>query len=243
MSTVLQNAGRLVENGNYVSAIQALIPYCNSHPRDDTGWTLLSTAYGKSGDFGKVIETARTAIAVAPRNVDAHLNLANALAATGEHDEALVSYKKAQRLAPGNPVVLTNLAIAHLNNGDVDKCRKILERVIARTPNFATAHFRLGNVYHMRYLLTEAIFHYRQTLRVQPDHCGALVKLGEIISGQGNLGEGERLLLKALEYRPNDFEALIGLGNVRVEKGNIRGGLACFKMAYHPSAKHSQSLL
>ena len=233
MSTILQNAGRLVEHGNYVAAIQTLVSYCESHPRDGRGWTLLSTAYGKSGDFGRVVDAARTAVGVDPRNVDAHLNLANALAATGEHADALVSYKKAQQLSPGNPAILTNMAIAYLHKGDEKKCLEILERVTAKSPEFAIAHFRLGNVYHMKYLLTEAMFHYRQALRIQPDNCGALVKLGEIVASQGGLDEAEQLLLKALDYRSNDVEALIALGNVRVETGNLRGALPCFKMAYH----------
>ncbi len=73
-----------------------------------------------AGRFEAAIEAAGEAVAVAPADVGARLNLAAILVNAGRPERALSVYDDAERLDQGNPAVLGNRGMARLLLGDYE---------------------------------------------------------------------------------------------------------------------------
>ena len=76
---------------------------------DDFGASLhndLGAVYGEGGNFSAAIEQFRLATGISPGNPEYHANLANALGAAKQYDEARVEAEAALRIEPGYPAAL-----------------------------------------------------------------------------------------------------------------------------------------
>jgi arylsulfatase A-like enzyme/Flp pilus assembly protein TadD len=65
----------------------------------------------------------------------------------GDVREAVDALEAADRVEPGNPVVIANLGIAHAASGSLDGARASLERALQIDPTLDEARFNLARVY------------------------------------------------------------------------------------------------
>lgn len=77
------------------------------------------------------IDPARRAQTLAPRDWRPASILAVALEQAQRDDEALVAHRQALALAPGNPVVLSNVAMYYAGHGDAAQAEALLRRAAA----------------------------------------------------------------------------------------------------------------
>lgn len=105
---------------------------------------------------------------------DAHNNLANALLAKGNFDEALTHYRKVVELRSGRgrrarAAADYNLANALIQTNQLDAGIECLNHVLKISPNYADAHNNLARALVFKNQTPEAIAHYREALRLSPD--------------------------------------------------------------------------
>jgi predicted O-linked N-acetylglucosamine transferase (SPINDLY family) len=115
------------------------------------------SAHYAAGRFAAAVAAYRRARALAPRNAEILHNLAVALAATNEFDEAAACLAEAATLAPASPA--SWLALGHLEFG-----RDRLERAEAAfaaaariAPESVEALYNLGFARHERWRFSEAV--------------------------------------------------------------------------------------
>jgi tetratricopeptide (TPR) repeat protein len=58
---------------------------------------------------------------------------------------------------------------------------------LVERPGFAEAHYRLAQALSQQHKSKEAIFHYREALRIKPEFPGAKAALDQILSTNPNL--------------------------------------------------------
>ena len=58
--------------------------------------------------------------------------------------EAEAEFRRALELRPGDPLLLTNTAIAAYQQQRADEARALLEQAVAADPGYLAAHFHLG---------------------------------------------------------------------------------------------------
>jgi tetratricopeptide (TPR) repeat protein len=86
-------------------------------------------------------------------------------------------------------------------------------------PNFAPAHFNLGNALIRQGKETEAVPHYLETLRLQPNNAEAHANLAMGLDRQGRNGEVIAHLNEALRIKPAESQFHYQLANaLQVEK-------------------------
>jgi tetratricopeptide (TPR) repeat protein len=68
-------------------------------------------AADERGDSAHAIDLYKRFLKAHPESVEARGNLGVALSHLGKYDEAVAQYREALKYAPGNPVVVLNLAI------------------------------------------------------------------------------------------------------------------------------------
>jgi len=82
--------------------------------------------------------------AAAPESLEAFVQLADDYFAAKNYGKALELYGKALELAPGNPDVMTNIAICYRRLGKPQDGVNMLHKALEADPNHAMALFNLG---------------------------------------------------------------------------------------------------
>lgn len=139
----------------------------------------LAEAQTDNNDFQGALVSARKAIALDDKNVDALRNLAYAYEQYGYYAQAATYYKQAVDLHP-------NLAHIQLGLGrtymlmDVSQALKPLRRAVELDPNNAESREDLGAVNAYLGEREQARLHYDKSLELQPDRVSALLKRGAL---------------------------------------------------------------
>lgn len=105
-----------------------------------------------------------------------------------------------------NLVMKNNLALAHLNAGNIERARLLYEEIIAVRSQYFAHHY-LGTIYEHRGDLDAAEFHYRASLGVYPAFTPPALELGELLLQKGQLQEAENLILRVLKAEPENERA------------------------------------
>ena len=95
----------------------------------------------------------------------------------------------------------------------------------------ARAHNNLGNALSDRRRVADAILHYREAIRIQPNFGEAHSNLANSLAGQGLIDEATREYIVALRYRPTDPFAHNGLGSLLDEQGKVAEAVAHYQAA------------
>ena len=84
----------------------------------------------------------------------------------GRFDEASREIQRAQELDPLSPIININVGVVSYYEGHYDQAiAAFLYKVLELNPNFRGAHYRLGSVYLMKQMYSEAITKKFQTAR------------------------------------------------------------------------------
>jgi len=174
--------------------------------RNPASWlghnNLGSVLESKPGGLQEAIAEYRTAVELAPRYPQSHLNLASALTKLEDPDQvprAIAEYQEALRLKP-------DFAEAHSDLGNV------LSRIPGRIP--------------------EALEHYRAAVRLAPDVAQAHANLGSLLAQMpGRLPEAIEEFQAAIRLDPGIPELHCNLGVALSQTGRMQDAIAEFDAA------------
>jgi tetratricopeptide (TPR) repeat protein len=146
-----------MQAGQYEPAIQAMNEASQIDPKQDLIWFTLGDAYSAAArntaktdraaakqQFAQAVEAYQKAIAIKPL-ADYYNNMAQALAAEGQVDDAVKAYNQAAQIDPTRAsMFLFNIGAVQTNAGKVDDAIETFRKVIAADPNRADAYYQLG---------------------------------------------------------------------------------------------------
>jgi tetratricopeptide (TPR) repeat protein len=200
-------ADRAANIPEFVAAAPDAIARINPSFVDDVSLARSGMALMDAGDLKAAGARFREALAINPRNGQAHITLGNTLEADGNNDEAMAHYSEAVRLDPSS-------AIAHVNTGNIflkrgDQARAIAEFQLAleSEPNNVYAHYNLGLCYLAANRLSEALVHLIEVERQSPNNATLCFLLGKVNERSGRPGEALRFYQQAIRIRPDYPEA------------------------------------
>lgn len=143
-----------------------------------------------TGEFAEALEAADGAIALSPKDPNAHSYRGSALLELNRADDALRAYQQVVRLAPG-------AAVAHYNCGNVlqrlgrlDEAAIALKRALALKPAYPDAHTVLGIVCKAQGDIEGALRHFEQAIAIKPDAADAHYNKALACLTAGRLQEG-----------------------------------------------------
>jgi tetratricopeptide (TPR) repeat protein len=111
-SELLEQARKLLEAGKLAEAELVLDRAGKLAPSDSVILTLDAKVKGRLGEYSSAVDLLKRVIRATPKSAQAHVDLAIALADSGDLDSALAETATAISIAPG-------LAIAHLNRARI----------------------------------------------------------------------------------------------------------------------------
>jgi Flp pilus assembly protein TadD len=156
-----------------------------------------------------------------PESWMVHNNLAGALIARGEVDEAIAHIEKALALRPDYAEARNNLGLALASRGRVDEALEQYRKSLELQPAYAEAHNNLGVLLAHRGQLEDAIAHYTRALQIDPVLAGAHYNLAEALTARGRTDEAFAHLREALALKPDYAEAHNSLGVLLAQRGRF----------------------
>jgi protein O-mannosyl-transferase len=143
-----------------------------------------------------------------------------------------------------------NLSEHYLSAGRYDDALSVARQSVAASPHVADVHNSLGAVL----LWTanklgpkpgqyeEAIDHFRESLRIQPQYPKALFNLSTALSVLGRHAEAIPYFTQALELDPNDVDVLVGLAKSQVVVGQPDRAYPLLQTALQLAPNHAAAL-
>ena len=174
------------DGGREAEALAALQKAVALDPEMPEGFNNLGVMWS-AGDEARAEGALREAIRIQPDYADAHGNLANLLSGAGKAEEAREHFETALRLQPGDAATRYNYAMALGRARDFAGAQRELEQCLRVNPDLAAAHALLGDLLMAKEQPGEAMPHYREVLRVEPNSGRGLLGLASALVAMGNV--------------------------------------------------------
>src|SRR5688572_5452901 len=173
-------------------------------------------AYGRVlrdlGRLGEAVPLYREAAALAPRDPQVWYELATALQAAGEGEEARRALEQVLRLDPARPEAHNALAVTLAESGRLAEAREHLQAAVAVDPGDARAWNNLGNVLRGLGRPGEAADAYRRAVELDPAYPDPLNGMGALEVARQRPAEALPWFDRALALAPGRHEARLNRG-------------------------------
>jgi tetratricopeptide (TPR) repeat protein len=183
----------------------------------------------------------QAAVAAAPANYAAHVNLGSALIGKGQVEEAIACWRKAIELDPKLVPAHANLGLALYGKGQLDEAIACFRTAVALSPKDALAHLSLGAGLGRKGQLDEAIACYRTAIALNPKYPNPHYNLGNALKGKGKVDEAIECYRKAIALDPKYANAHYNLGIALKGKGKVDEAIECYRKAIELDPKHTEA--
>ena len=182
---------------------------------------LIADYYEKVGDYKQSVDYLRSALALAPNDVQARLDVARLLAWTGAQKESIAEYQKVLVANPKNPDALLGAARAQSWQRSFTDSIANYRKLIELDPTRLDARIELGRVLGWAGKNDLAARELLAALRMDPKNADARLGLAHIRAWQGKLPEAIQGFDAVLALKPRFPEALIGKAQVQLWLGQL----------------------
>ena len=118
-----------------------------------------------------------------------------------------------------------NLAMAYIEQGDLERAVSHYKKVLQIDPNYPAANHNLGLIFMEQGKHDQAAEHFEKEIHIKPNypriHTSAHYNLGMILMQQRDLDAAKVHYKKILRINPNYADAYYHLGNILAQQGNM----------------------
>jgi TolB-like protein/tetratricopeptide (TPR) repeat protein len=174
----------------------------------------------------------------------AHIWYSVDLAAMGRKNEAVVEAKRAAVEDPLSLTINTDIGLAFYLAGSNNDAIDAIKKAIDIDPDFARAHFRLGDAYLQKGMSQQALTEYQNALRLSKDsgfdgnqyyECA----IGEAYAISGNTREARNVLDRLIRQSKSHYVPAYGIARIYARLGERDAMFDWLKRAY---VEHSTSM-
>lgn len=192
------------KNGNYSAAIASEPDFANAYYQRGKSWL-------KKGEYDQAIADFRRAI-----SLDQKLERLN---------------RVLLRVEPNRAVVHADLALACIDQGDIDVAIAECNQAIQLEPNHYYAYFVRGVCYSNQEDDQQAIEDYSDAVRLHPHHASVFFWRAKSYANQGRWQQAIDGFTRSLELDSNNLNALIHRGCAYLDSANHDAAIADFSVA------------
>jgi protein O-GlcNAc transferase len=146
------------------------------------------------------------ALAIEPENLRALSNGATVIAVNGgRKDTALNLIKKALKLGPDMPIVISNAAHIFMRYGQQQRACRLWEQLNELQPHSIDALWNLGTYYLTQDDVEAAEKCFREVMKLAPLKPGVHMNLGNLVKSTGRIEEAITLFRESFRLLPQDM--------------------------------------
>lgn len=218
------------------------------------------------GQTEKAIEQYLKVLRLNPGELDTLLTVAHLYVSLRHFDNARYYYEKVLAIDPGhaeareilarlnqelekqaavrNPETLYQQARGQLENGQRGAAVQSLEALVARFPEFATAHNDLGVLHFENGEKEKALFHYEKAAELEPENTTYLKNLADFYYVERSDAEKAlKINVQVLSLDPRDIEALMSTGHICMSIGQHEDSRIFFSRVLEIDPQHNEANL
>jgi protein O-GlcNAc transferase len=211
---------------------------------DAEGWTVLGLAL-EAAQPDAALDAWHRAVALAPRQPEAHFRIGDFYRRRGEHDVAIAAYEAAIAAGSTHPVLLNNLGLSLQAQGRFDAAVDRYREAIALQPDLLPAHANLGDVLSTRHRYAEAAASYARAAALNPNLAAVWNNLGFCQHRAGAPTAARTSFQRALSFAPDDPQALLGLASLDIAEQRYEEAAPLIEraLALQPESAEAMNLL
>lgn len=210
---------------------------------DARSWTLLGSIV--SGRDPQAAETALLrALLLDADFPDAHFQLGNLRRSLHRTDAAIESYRRTLVLAPGNPSVMSNLALALEESGARESAIETWQDALRIDPGHRQSRVNLAHALTLAKRYREASALCTEHLRRYPDADADMwATQGICLHHLGDRAGCERCFRRATDLAPDDASILIKVATTLLDARDFPGAEAIFARTVSLNPRHLFALV
>lgn len=132
---------------------------------------------------------------------------------------------------PQTAAAFAAAAAIHMECGRSADAEELYRRALELDPDYAEAHFKLGNIAMKQQLPAEAEACYRRAVSADSGYFKAFYNLGNLLRQQTRLAEAETCYRRVIAIEPGYLNAHVNLGVTLKELGRPADAEACYRTA------------
>ncbi|HZI84428.1 MAG TPA: tetratricopeptide repeat protein, partial [Casimicrobiaceae bacterium] len=179
-------------------------------PDDPEAWNLLGLAI-ETAEPDAARAAWETALALAPRDAEAHFRIGDFERRRGRHEAAVAAYQAALGTGTRHPVLLNNLGLSLRALDRLEEAARSFSEAADRAPDLAQAHANLADALREQHRFAEAIGAYTRALALEPGVARLWANLGLCRSRAGMFDAAREAFERALAIEPDASYALVNL--------------------------------
>ncbi len=168
----------------------------------------------------------RQLVNLSPQDITARLRLANALIATGRHDEAIAQLSRILESQPEHAAALRALGNAYQRKGDLDRARVCYRQLDKVAPADVDYHMDLALYWQERKDARQAEAEVRRYLAGNRKNIDARLLLGRLLLDQGRNGDATDVFREVTESDPASAEPYYYLARAYHKAGQTESAVA-----------------
>ena len=172
-----------------------------------------------AGRFDDAKVRADKALAVAPRDVQAQILLANALAGLKDLNAAVAEIEEAIKLEPGRAATYANLGVLEVSRGRREAAERAFKKAIELDSRSGSAQLALANFYWMDGRFSDAEQSLSKALALEPENTLVLRAMANFAITQNRPDDAENYLKKIVDVTKSS-DATIALADFYIARQN-----------------------
>lgn len=184
-------------------AIASLLQALELDPNSAVTYSFLAEAYLDTGRPEAAIEAAEKALELDPQNYNVQRNYGYVMAYSGgysDRDAAIEAFERALQIAPSRAYIAFNLADLYFIEGQVNDGVALLRDVVDRSPENASAYFKLADALLQRLgEVEQAREAVERCTAIAPENVACLSYLGALQRSDGDYNLCARTLDRAVQ--------------------------------------------
>jgi predicted O-linked N-acetylglucosamine transferase (SPINDLY family) len=211
---------------------------------DADAWNTLGLSL-ETTDPAAALAAWERAVALAPRDAEAHFRIGDFWRRRRDFDSAIAAYRSALAIAPKHAVLRNNLALALQEQGHQDEAEAHYRAAIEQQPGLVEALANLGDLCRATDRTQEAIAWFKEALAASPNVVELWKKLGICQHRQGQLSDAKASFERALALVPDDPKNMINLASVLLADFRHAEAASLIRQALtlRPGLAEAQSML
>ncbi|MDR4483501.1 MAG: tetratricopeptide repeat protein [Nitrospirales bacterium] len=194
----------LLGRGNVDEAVPLFRAIIKDDPNQAMAHQYLGLAFAKKNETSLAIQELTEAKKLAPQDRGVRKALAVARMTEGSYKMAIEEAQMAIRLNPRDVQAVHILGQAYLREKDFSEAKKVYQAIISQIPQDAIAHFHLGLIDQQDMKMKEAIYHFEEALKHNPDFVQALSHIANARLSMGEALQARERVQQQIERSPTN---------------------------------------
>ena len=219
----------LTSDGQFEEAIIFYKYSVRKHPHSYRLLLKLALAYENSGDELAAIRTYKRVIRRYPDRFQAYIHLEKIYRRSLNFDKAIALYQDIPSVNPIKKLSLQRLFHIYAVEGDMDNAVKTLQNGIKNYGESYARCLELGKLNLRRGNFLGAVQNFSSAVAFRPRSIETRTWLGVALKELGNFRLAEYEFEEILKIKPNSFQGLIHLAELKIQEMKLEDAIGCLE--------------